>query len=243
MSAYVILCHARTGSNFLVHGLSQHPMITAHNELFHERAIFLADDEIWDEAVLHGRDQDRAAFLEQTLARAQTPLIGFKHLLFYDEDIINYVLQDARFKIILLERANILAQYSSFKIAHQTNQWTLKQGEVPAQAEKLPWDEVDFASYVTTYQEAYAQLQQAIRAAKGDQADGNWLHLHYTDLLNVATFSHIFDFLGVGPHPVQMGFIRRQNSAHTVARFQQPEQVHAYLQKQGLLAWEWEGLA
>lgn len=64
MLLYAILCHARTGSNWLASVLNQHPEITGHNELFHERALFFHNAQIRDEAIIRERDRDPVGYLQ-----------------------------------------------------------------------------------------------------------------------------------------------------------------------------------
>lgn len=235
MCCYTILCHARTGSNLLVSALAQHPAITSHNELFHERTIYYADAQPVRDSDVQQRNHAPIPFLEAVLAQATTPVVGFKHLLFYDGAVIDYVLGQPAFKIILLDRENILAQYSSMQIAHQTSQWTLHRGDTPVSPTTLDWDADDFNAYAADYRRAYAELKQRISASGSAH-----LNIQYRDLQSTKVFQQVFDFLGVEPIPVDTGVIRKQNTSHIVERFAQPEQVRDYLQKHGLMAWEVE---
>ncbi|MCA9915006.1 MAG: hypothetical protein KC496_16745 [Anaerolineae bacterium] len=236
MTLYAILCHARTGSNLLAGLLNQHPEITGHNELFHERVLFFHNAQIRDEAVIRERDRDPVGYLHLFLKNAVTPAAGFKHLLFNNPTIIEHVIQDNRFKVLLLERENILAQYSSLRIAHQTGQWTLHIGDKPALPEKLAWDAADFEPYMAQYRRAYADLTQRLQASKGD-----WLHIEYCDLYQAETYRRIFAFLGVETAiSLQWNNIRKQNTSQIAQRFQQPYEVHDYLRRNDLISWAQE---
>src|SRR5262245_38136623 len=103
MKRFVILCHARTGSNYVVNMLAQHPELTTHNELFSEDAIFHAQGIINDAAVMAQRDAQPIVYLQSFLSECQTPVFGFKHLLFNSDAIIEHVTK-GDYSIIILER-------------------------------------------------------------------------------------------------------------------------------------------
>jgi LPS sulfotransferase NodH len=232
MQRYVILCHARSGSNYVVHTLTQHPDITAHNELFHEDRIYHVNGVIEDAELLARRNAQPIAYLESVLSECQTPVFGFKHLLFYDESIIDYVAKEG-FHIIILERDNILAHYSSMRIAHQTGQWTLYNGQAAMAADKLEWDEAAFEAYRQEYTDDYTELHE--HAAK---YGAPILTLEYVDLFTRTTLSRIFNFLGVADDvPIKLDVIRKQNTEQITQRYAQPERVESYLARIGKLAW------
>ncbi|MBZ0295036.1 MAG: hypothetical protein K8L99_20905 [Anaerolineae bacterium] len=236
MQHYAILCHARTGSNYLVNVLAQHPQITAHNELFHERTIYHAAGEIANADVIARRNADPIAFLEASLKDCQTPVCGFKHLLFYDDQIIDYVL-DGDFDLFILERENVLAQYSSMWIAHATGQWTLEPGAVAVASPQIEWHESDFDEYRVEYSTLYADLRARVQQRK---APLMWLR--YLDLFRPDTPERIFRFLGVNPDVPLGSMIRKQNTASITQRFLQPDAVAAYLARIGRMEWAEEHL-
>ena len=238
MHAYAIVCQARTGSNYLVSLLGQHPEITAHNELFHEQTIWRLPTPIVDDAILRQRDADPLAYLQAVMAECSTPVFGFKHLLFYDESVIDFVMR-GDFKVIILERENVLAQFSSMAIAHQTGQWTLNPDDRPVEPHKLPWDEADFEVYRRDYVEAYAELYSMT-----SQRRAPWMRLRYVDLFTPRTIRRVFAFLAVSQQvPINLNTIRRQNSSHIVERFIQPALVQAYLARIGRPDWAQEILS
>ena len=232
MKCFVILCHARTGSNYVVHMLAQHPELTAHNELFSEDAIFHANGTIEDATIMAQRDAQPIAYLRRVMSECQTPVFGFKHLLFNSEAIIEYVTK-GDYHVIILERANILAHYSSMQIAHQTGQWTLYKEQAAVAGSKLVWDEAEFEVYRQEYVEAYAELHE--RAVKHGAP---CLVLEYVDLFSRTTLSRIFNFLGVSDDVnIKLDVIRKQNTAQITQRYTEPDIVYAYLECIGKLGW------
>lgn len=226
MRTYAILCHARTGSNYLLSILAQHPEITAHNELFHERTIYHANGEINDPQIIAQRNSNPVAYLQAVLNECKTPIFGFKHLLFYDETIIEYVMKN-NFHLILLERKNVLAQYSSLMIAHQTGQWTVHNGDKALEASKLNWNEASFEKYRQEYISAYEKLHQQIEAHQVP-----YLHLYYADLFKTETLASILSFLGAKQEfTFNLKAILKQNTSRIIERFIQSELVRDYLAK------------
>ncbi|MEO1290167.1 MAG: hypothetical protein AAFV93_20640 [Chloroflexota bacterium] len=226
-TAYMILCNARTGSNYLASVLDQHPQIDGHNELFHEGKIFTKDGMIDDADSIAQRDANPIAYLHHMLAQSDTPVAGFKHLLFYNQPLIDDVMT-SDLHLILLERRNILAQYSSLMIAHKTAEWTLYHGMKPVEPPKLAWDEDAFEAHRQDYETAYAILHQQIKARTAPTH-----HVYYTDLFKPETIERIHAFLGVASIPITADdkTPRKQNSTNILHRFTQPETVRAYLQR------------
>lgn len=234
---YAILCHARTGSNYLVNALAQHPDITGHNELFYEQRIYLASGTISDRHILTKRDANKIAFLNDTLNQASTPVRGFKHLLYYSAEITDYLINN-EFHIILLERENILAQYSSLLIAEQTGQWTLRSSMKAPVIQKLMWDASDFDIHCQKYIKDYEQMKQMMK-----QRSYPILHIYYKDLFKQEDLSSVFEFLELkAGRPPDTATLRKQNNSHIIERFVTPDIVQQYLQKIGCPHWEFEAI-
>ena len=110
---FVILGHARTGSNYLFDGLISSKSTTGYHEIFadHNRTI--------------GEDFDKVLSQVYRKESRDTGLVGFK--LFYnhltEEEWVKF-LQHDEFKIIHLTRANRLRTITSLDIAFKTDEWT-----------------------------------------------------------------------------------------------------------------------
>ena len=145
---------------------------------------------------------------------------------------MEYVVKEG-FHIVILERENILAHYSSMQIAHQTGQWTLYKGQAAVAANKLEWDEIVFESYRQEYLTAYADLYKLIATYNPP-----CLTLQYVDLFSRRTLSQIFNFLGVRDDvPIKLDAIRKQNTEKITQRYREPERVHEYLKRIGKMSW------
>ncbi len=110
---FVILGHARTGSNYLFNGLTSSKSITGYHEIFaaHNRII--------------GRDFEKILSQVYQKESRGTRLVGFK--LFYnhltEEEWAKFLRHD-EFKVIHLTRANRLRTIVSLDIAFKTDEWT-----------------------------------------------------------------------------------------------------------------------
>jgi LPS sulfotransferase NodH len=113
LSRFVILGHARTGSNYLLDGIISSKIITAYHEIFadHNRKIGQNFDKILSQLY---RNESR-----------NTRIVGFK--LFYnhltDEEWSKFISHE-EFKIIHLTRANRLRTIVSLDVAFKTDEWT-----------------------------------------------------------------------------------------------------------------------
>jgi len=133
---FVIIGTARTGSTLLVDLLKSHSQVRVFGELFR------STDKIgWDvkpfatfqaPALISLYRTDPLAFLEGHVFRRwprTCKAVGFK--LFYyharsrEHSVVwDYLAADPDICVLHLRRRNLLAQYYSLRLAHQTNSWT-----------------------------------------------------------------------------------------------------------------------
>jgi LPS sulfotransferase NodH len=133
---FVIVGTARTGSTLLINLLKSHSQVRVFGELFRS-----TDTIGWDVkpyATFQSPDVvslyrvDPVAFLEShVFCRWPRPCsaVGFK--LFYyhartpERSVVwDYLAADPEIRILHLRRRNLLAQFYSLRLAHQTNAWT-----------------------------------------------------------------------------------------------------------------------
>lgn len=110
---FVIIGHARTGSNYLLDGLMSSRSVTAYHEIFadHNRKI--------------GKDFEKILSQLYRKESKNTRIVGFK--LFYNhltEEEWNKFLAHDEFRVIHLTRANRLRTIVSLDIAFKTDEWT-----------------------------------------------------------------------------------------------------------------------
>eukprot|EP00752_Nemacystus_decipiens_P005824 g5264.t1 len=212
---FVVLAWQRTGSNLLCGLLHNHADVFMHNEVFHSRSIHtyhkdrLAE---WGWTVAR-RDADRAAFVAEIFARADTPdqAIGFKIFpehIYPDPGAIATLLADPAIKKIVLRRGNAVAAYVSQRRALLTGQFLqVKQpGEVSVHIEP---DELQ--RHLNNYEGCYTTYRRLLA--------GQAFHeVLYEDLCGDAmedTFKGIANFLGIEARvPAPLEQTTRQTPAY-----------------------------
>ena len=155
MKRFVLLAHARSGSNLLCCGLFKHDHIHMFGELFNEiederqrsyRASFQdceagsqphSSATVDRDSYYHGQE-DGAQFLRQAVyyQHAQDPVaVGFK--MFFHQARTNaearkvwqYLICDNDIHVIHLTRRNLVESWLSLRLAFLTDQWIYRPGE------------------------------------------------------------------------------------------------------------------
>src|SRR5262249_6229014 len=132
---FCIVATPRTGSNFLCGVLEGVPGVICHYELFNPLGTFV-DHRLTADVPpsVEDRDADHLAFLsfvEQLTTNRfpETRAIGFKLFVSHSEAVLDHVLAAPAYRIVVLARANKLAQYSSALIATRAGRWKTLEGE------------------------------------------------------------------------------------------------------------------
>jgi LPS sulfotransferase NodH len=220
---FVIVGTARTGSTLLINLLRNHGHVRVFGELFRSQ-----DAIGWDVkpfATLQSSDvvslyrADPVAFLENhVFCRWPRPCraVGFK--LFYyhartpEHSVVwDYLEADPELRVIHLRRRNLLAQYYSLRLAHQTNSWTKsatpKGDPMPMTID--PQECRDHFGWVRALEE-----DCAASFAQHDVHD-----VWYEDLVGdqQRTMAGIQDFLGLARHAAKPTIARQRNTPLRVA--------------------------
>ncbi|XOF33707.1 MAG: hypothetical protein ACL93V_17220 [Candidatus Electrothrix sp. YB6] len=131
MKKFVIISEARTGSNMLMSILNSIPEIYCHAELFHPKKIF--SDIFNIPYTLYQRDLSPISFLEaveeQTCHNTNASFFGFKLFFNHNRKVMDYIISNKNYKIILITRKNSIAQYASHRRALKSNIWSSFQGD------------------------------------------------------------------------------------------------------------------
>jgi LPS sulfotransferase NodH len=138
---FVLLCHARTGSNLVLRALSAHRDVCMYGEVLNhdeQSRVALAKDSP-DPRVMYRTGQDATAFLDQqiygSVRRRATGAVGFK--MFYEyarwqpemRTAWRYLVDRSDIRVIHLTRLNLLDCIVSHKVAEMTGQWYLEGGK------------------------------------------------------------------------------------------------------------------
>lgn len=179
---FVVLGHARTGSNYLLGGIKNSASVRMHHEEFagHKREIGQGFDEILSRLFSPEVKQIKA--------------VGFK--LFYyhlTEDEWEKLMSDADIAFIHLTRRNYLRTIVSLDIAFKTKQWGLSADR--RQEQKPKTITLDPATLVARIEEIKRYEEVARERLQGRQV----LELVYEELVENPTqeFERIGGFLGI----------------------------------------------
>ena len=145
----------RTGSTRLAALLDSHPHIVCHDELFHvtetkgsrncplSSALALAGE--WRRSDPLGWLND--VFAATTTAAPAARAIGFKLQITDRPRVLEHVLLDSDMKLLLLHRANRLAQFASARTASRTGRYYASNPGADLSA-PLAFDRADFLGFV-----------------------------------------------------------------------------------------------
>jgi LPS sulfotransferase NodH len=127
---FIILAHARSGSNLLGIALAQHPRVAAFGEPFNGDIYSERPTNYFHGGAYH-RGEDGAEFLDNLYRDndGQGNAVGFKIL--YDQASAlsraqtawQFLIEHTEIRVIRLQRANLLAAFVSLKTAIQTGEW------------------------------------------------------------------------------------------------------------------------
>jgi LPS sulfotransferase NodH len=212
----------RSGSTYFCSLLDSHPEVCCHQELFRPGRIWampvgpVVDD---DEA----RSRDPLRWLDAVIAasRAHGPrwrAIGFKLHLLQWPSVLEHVLFEPGIAILLLDRADRLAQYASQKIADQTRRFTWTH-DATVESVAVRFDAAEFEAFARTHDD----LSRMVRIVIQDRTDV--FELDYNRLFAPETHRAVLDFLGVDPAVALSAPERQQNPTNVLARFTNPGEV------------------
>ncbi len=214
---FILLCHARSGSNLISLSLGKHGAVKMFGEIFHasdlEACASLPKR-------LHPRHMrsDAAQFLSQEIFDQQPPwpnrARGFK--IFYEharatptqKAAWTYLIGRKDIKVIHLTRRNLLDCKLSLEVALRNGEWFVSSGEqssaAPIERFSLsPWD----------CQQYFGQMLSSRMWAEEAFAGHRTLTLEYErDLCGdfAGTMARVFAFIGVPEVPVAQQLVKQQ---------------------------------
>lgn len=234
----------RTGSNMLVSALNSHPEICCHGELFRrirrERSLLKGALKVLKKIDPAFSDDEQrftrpAEYIDAVYALSGDSLTkGFKLMLLQHPEYCDTLIDDAAVRKIVLHRDNLLACYSSDRIAKVTGQGAAGRFAKVVTA-KVPFKADQFERYIAKRRSAYDQVYRRL-----DAAGQTYLDVEYLDLVNGKGLSRVRDFLGVSPdHDLEV-VTQKRNPSSLLDRFENPDVVDSYLRDHGLEHWRVE---
>lgn len=237
---FCVLSTARCGSTALCSLLRQCADVVCHRELFNRQRIGTAHRPSLDlPHSISDRDRDPLGFLLEVERRSSehAGVFGFKLLLAQNEVVLRHVLASPDYRLVLLTRANKLAQYSSFCIANVSGAWHARKKTAPAAAPLVHFESDRFRVFldqVTMRHDAViSELQHRRRPH---------LSLEYLDINDPGAITGVLDFLGLDRERPVTDLIRtmphvKQNTARILDRFSNPEDVVTVMRDMGHEDW------
>lgn len=258
-SRFAVVASARSGSNLLVSMLNSHPQFLCHGEVFHRSGVRSFPPanilkellELDPKAV---RDKNPQKFVELVYALSrQRMAVGFKIFVNHEPKALDYLIQQTDTKLIVLDRENRLASYSSMKIGNQTGVWwekkqdgsskskenkdtssnkaTALESSKDSEAPLISFDAEEFASYISSLDRSYARFDKAVGSRP------NLMRCEYQELKASSMKSRLIKFLGGDPTHELISGIVKQNPGRTIDRFANPKDVEEFLASIGKSGW------
>jgi hypothetical protein len=241
---FVVLSMPRTGSSMLTQWLSTHKDVRCLPAIFSdagwpsknargEGALGWIRGNIapeWDNLAL--RLAKPTKLLREIVAKsADKAAVGFKHHIGADEITEPILGRGAGTRKIILTRNNLLAAYSSHKVAAATGQGAARVGQSIARA-TVAFRPEEFSRFVAKRRTLYGHVRE--------QARKPMMEIDYTMVRTEAGIAEIGRFLGVDPTGFGPQQTAKRNSDNIVSRFSNPDQVMSYLRDHRLEAWATE---
>jgi hypothetical protein len=125
---FVIFASPQTSSSRLVDMLDQHPAIRCLGEVFNPKGTVLEQFGLRTRKVINQAGQAPVAFLDRFIAQvdetaAGKSMFGFKMMLHHDPRMIDYFVDDPQWAVVVLERRDLLAQWTETALAKKSGRW------------------------------------------------------------------------------------------------------------------------
>jgi hypothetical protein len=241
---FVVLSMPRTGSTMVTDWLATHNAVRCLPAIFSEAG--------WPKRASKGNAATSTGWMRRTLGpdwddldrRLAKPMkllreiiekspdktaVGFKHHIFTNE-MTDYLLASGLRKIVLT-RKNLLAAYSSHKIAGITGQGSARSGEKVIQA-KAEFDADEFEKFCEKRDRLYAYVRE--------RAKRQCMEIDYTVARTPDGLASIGRFLRIDPQGFGAPQTVKRSSDDIVSRFANSEAVLSHLQKTGKESWATE---
>jgi hypothetical protein len=234
---FVILSLSRTGSNHLTSVFNQSDAIFVHDEIFHESIWKTMSEESEELRDIRPRFVRAIVYADAVLSDCPPGKthVGFKMRRDQAPEACHHLLQDPDVHKIILDRANLLATYSSLSKANATDVWHLAEEDESAKeyAEQLieDFDAQDFFDHVKLRRKTFKYYRENSR--------GPTLDISYAGFVAGADHARSMEFLGLPLPPSQASVYRQLNSSDILSRFAEParDEVMAAITELGHPEW------
>lgn len=246
----IVSLKGRAGSNLLVNMLNRHApeRLVCHGEVFNRKQI-AARVPVPGFETTEQRDANPEGFLRslESASLAETPglhAVGFKVFSPHLKEGIEHTIGSGRYRLIWLQRENLLAQFSSLELATRTGEWrrwkgtkntATQPGDMPEQA-TMAFDAGEFRAFLSEMAEREAWIGGLIDASPSPS-----VRVAYEALKTEAVRTEIGGLLGIGTlNPARID-LEKQNSSRLLERFTNPDDVRRCLDEIDRSEWIDEG--
>ena len=241
LARFLILSSARTGSTLLTNVLNASGDVRCLFELLNPNV-----QQYGEPATPHLKElrrNDTAAFVDRIAGANVKPVFGFKIFPEHADTWLEGALDDPSWKKIVLYRENVLAVYSSRRIADARGKWSDTGAKVELAADnsdhaiedQTEFDARKFEKFRARYQAPYSDW--LARLAETRQG---FCFLEYGMLRNSKILASAFSFLGARPPAAFASNIVKTSSTDILSRFTNADEVRSYLAEIARLDWQAE---
>ena len=234
MKRFMIVSKQRSGTNHFVSLLQSHPQIACYGEVFRDgyRVTDLIGEEFAHFLPIEERTNEPNRFLDEleNFVAPEARTLGFK--VFPKQFLpVSQIARRPDMQIIRLVRPNLLATYSSSRIAAMTGQGAVRVGEQVRQA-KLDFDARDFEHFMNAQGKWDDEVNRQLEVIPEERV----FRMVYSELGQEPVLEKLLAFLGVEPMPMTSDAVKR-NPSRIVDRFNNPAAVMKYLERHQRTNW------
>ncbi|MHA7826134.1 MAG: sulfotransferase [Roseovarius sp.] len=234
MKRFMIVSKQRSGTNHFVSLLQSHPQIACYGEVFRDgyRVTDLIGEALAQYLPIEARTNDPDRFLDELedFVAPEARALGFK--VFPKQFLpVTQIARRPEMQIIRLVRPNLLATYSSSRIAAMTGQGAVRVGEEVRHV-TLDFDAQDFERFMKAQGKKDDEVNKALEVIPEERV----FRMFYSELGQEPVLEKLLAFLDVEPMPMTSNAVKR-NPSHIVERFNDPSAVMRYLERHKLTSW------
>lgn len=192
---FIVLCWPRSGSYLLTDLLDQQPGVITHAEIFkpdrvelrppYLRALGLGPED------LAQRDADPSGFVDGLVRATPAGTVGFKLFPAHNPELMERLMADARWRVVLLLR-NPIQSYVSLLSARQTGKWTQRRDRASPGVEPVVFDPEGFLEHFHKQRILYEQCRDRAASDPGFKL----LNIDYSQLDDPDALDRLARFLG-----------------------------------------------
>jgi len=222
---FAVVSEPRTGSTVISQRLGMLDNVACQGEIFHPDRIYCSVDKRSIPDIIE-RNRDPIGFMHRVLKetnRQKGPfkLIGFKIFFDHNSRITEYLIEN-KIPVVVLERCNKLAQYSSLKIAKKTGQWNSKQKISHEQkiinrkiGKKVRFSLLEFVAFSIRSRYRFYHLIKVLNKNRTP-----FYYLVYENMFNHVEWQKMVDFLDIDAANINVeSTLKKQNRGDLFSRF------------------------